>query len=129
MKGKITLITPPDFFENLNLSILFINISEKDQDIVSKFLADTDINCDLNFYVYNQDTNVSWLLYALNRCEYKFIDFDHNNNITSALGGYIAAKSNTFYKTKDENLTAIYTHLNNNRIIDIKEFLERIFND
>lgn len=129
MNGKITLITPPDFFENNNLSILFLNLSDKDQDIVSKFLAESNISIDVNFYVYNQETNVSWLLYAYNRCDYRFIDFNNSSIITNSLGGYLLTKSNTFFHSSDENLSAIYSHLNQNRITNIKLFLERIFNE
>ena len=31
MNGKITLITPPDFFENDNHSILFVHLNDTDQ--------------------------------------------------------------------------------------------------
>lgn len=128
MTAKITLITPPDFFENLNLSILFVNLSDSDQDFVSRYLAEKKFNQDINFYVFNQEKNISWLLYALNRCEYTFIDFDPQTKILNSIGGYLLAKSNVFYHTKDENLTAIYSHINQNRITNIKLFLERIFN-
>lgn len=127
MKGKITLITPPDFFENNNLSILFVNLSDKDQDIISQTLAQSDISNDVNFYVFNQETNVSWLLYAFHRCNYRFINFDNGSKITNSLGSYLLANSNTFFHTSDENLTAIYSHINQNKITNVKTFLERIF--
>ena len=43
MEGKITLITPPDVFENESYSILFIHLSEEDQESVSRWLSTTDI--------------------------------------------------------------------------------------
>lgn len=129
MNGKITLITPPDFFENQNLSILFVNLSNDNQDKISKFLAELNFDNNINFYVFNDETNVSWLLYAFNRCEYKFVDFNNSSNVISTMGSYLISKPNTFYSSSDKNLTAMFSHINQNKITDIQQFLERIFND
>ena len=126
MQGKITLITPPDIFENSNPGILFAHIDDEEQDFISKWLANTDIDQDINFYVYTGETNVSWFLYALNLCEYKYINIDCVNYITQALSGYALSKSNVFYKTQDVNLAGVYSHINSNRIEHIKTFLESI---
>ena len=60
MPGKITLITPPDFFENSNTSVLFAHISNEEQDVISRWLADSDFANNINFYVYSGEVNVSW---------------------------------------------------------------------
>ena len=124
MDGKITLITPPDFFENSNVSILFLHISTEEQDAISVWLSKSNITKDLNLYVYTNETNISWLFYALSRCEYKYINFDHMNSITQSLGSYMLAKNNVFYSTKDESLASVYSFINNNRIKKIEQFLE-----
>lgn len=125
MPGKITLITPPDIFENDNLSLLFVHLSDEDQDVVSKWLADRGFGDNLNLYVYSNEPNATWFLYALNRCEYKYIDTSGMNILTQALGGYALSKNDVYYKTDDENLAAIYSHINQNRITKIEKFLER----
>lgn len=129
MNGKITLITPPDVFENESYSILFMHLSDKDQEIVSQWLAKSSINDNINIYFYDQEIELSWLFHALSRCEYKFIDVDNSNNTTSKLGGYILGKKNTYYKTENENTSAIYHYINQNRITNIETFLKRTFND
>jgi hypothetical protein len=129
MQGKITLITPPDFFENNNLSILFINLTEEEQDIISKFLYENNISIDINFYVFDTDPNIPWLFYAFNRCDYRFINFNNSTDVSNTLGSYLLSKSNTFFCSDNENLVAMYSHINQNRITNIKMFLERIFND
>lgn len=126
MPGKITLITPPDFFENSNTSVLFAHISNEEQDVISRWLADSDFANNINFYVYSGEVNVSWFLYALSRCEYKYINIDCVNYITQALSGYALGKSDTYYKTKDTNLSAIYSHINGNRVDRVEDFLESI---
>lgn len=129
MDNKITLITPPDLFENESYSILFIHLSDDDQSIVSKWLANANLTEHINIYFYDHEIEVSWLFYAMSRCEYKYMDLTGANITTNALSGYILGKKNTFYKTKDENTSAIYHYINQNRITTIESFLERAFND
>ena len=94
MQGKITLITPPDIFENSNPGILFVNLSDEDQDIVSKWLSAYNLKHDLNFYVFSGEPDVKWLFWAVGVCEYKYIDLDQGNEITKALDGYLLSKNN-----------------------------------
>lgn len=129
MKGKITLITPPDIFENDNISVLFMHLDEQDQDIVSAWLAKSDVKSNINFYVYTGESNIPWLLYAISCSNHKYIDIDGQNYITSALGGHILSKAGVYYKTKDENLAAIYSHINQHRVEKIETFLETILSD
>lgn len=129
MQGKITLITPPDIFENSNTSVLFSHITDEEQDTISKWLSTSDFNEDINFYVYSGETNVSWFLYAMNRCEYKYINIDCVNYITQALSGYALTRNGTFYKTLDENLASVYSHINSNRIDRVETFLKSILGD
>ena len=125
MKGKITLITPPDIFENANKSILFCNIDDKEQDMVSSWLKDADLSFDLNLYAYTNEANPVWFLYALNRCEHKYININNVNTMTQALAGYVLSRNNVYYRTDNTNLSAIYSHINSNRVNNIGEFLER----
>lgn len=129
MEGKITLITPPDIFENNNTSVLFVNLSDSDQDQVGKWLSSQDIKKDLNFYVYSGETSVPWFLHALSRCEHKYIDLDTDNYVIRALSGYILSKNSVYYKTSDDNIASIYNHINLNRITNIETFLERLLID
>lgn len=126
MKSKITLITPPDIFENSNPSILLCHLTGDEQDALGKWLHDADLPMDINLYAYTGEPNPVWFLYALNRCEYKYINIDNVNLITQALSGYCLSKSNVFYKTVDENLAAVYNHINSNRVNTVEDFLESI---
>ena len=129
MQGKITLITPPDIFENSNTSVLFSHITDEEQDTISKWLSTSNFNEDINFYVYSGEPNVSWFLYAMNRCEYKYINIDCVNYITQALSGYALTRNGAFYKTLDENLASVYSHINSNRIDRVETFLKSILGD
>jgi hypothetical protein len=129
MDGKITLITPPDVFENESYSILFIHLHDEDQEVVSKWLANADIKQNVNIYFYSGEQDLTWFFHAAAISEYKYIDLDSLNNVTSTLSGYILGKKNVFYKTEDENIAAICQYINQNRITNIESFLERAFND
>jgi hypothetical protein len=128
MQGKITLITPPDIFENESRSILFMHLSEEDQATVSDWFANSSIEENVNIYFFDKEIDIPWLLHALNRCEHKFINLDNLNVVTSTLCGHILAKTGLFYRTDDENKSAICHYLNQNRITNIELFLERVFN-
>lgn len=128
MNGKITLITPPDFFENENKSILFIHLNEKDQQTISEWLAKSNITENINFYFYDHEIDLPWLFHALARSEYAYIDLDELNYATTTLSGYLLGKSNITYKTTNETTAAICHYINQNRITTIEKFLERVFN-
>ena len=127
MQGKITLITPPDIYENSNESILFMHLTDDEQDRVSKWLGKTTLKDNINIYLYTGEPNVHWLMYSLSCSGYKYINIDCVNNITQALSGYILSKSNTYFKTTNEDLANIYGYVNANRTENIEDFLEGIF--
>ena len=103
MTNKITLITPPDIYENSNYSILFIGLTEKDQDDASLWLGRNETYPECNFYYYQGENNPSWLLYALNRSDISFLNFESNDAIINIMGSYILSRPNVYYTSKDEN--------------------------
>jgi hypothetical protein len=129
MENKITLITPPDFFENESYSILFVHLSEEDQGTVSKWLANANLTEHINIYFYDHEIDLNWFFYTLSRCEYKYIDTNDLNYATQALSGYILGKKNTYYKVDDESMSAVYHYINQNRVTNIESFLERALHD
>lgn len=126
MSGKLTLISPPDFYENLNTSVLFMNLTDEEYNIASNYLKDSGFNQDMNLYVYSGEPNVPWLFYAFARCEHKYLNLDNLNAITNALSGYLIGSSDLCYKTSDAGLANIYSHISSNRVNNIEDFLERV---
>jgi hypothetical protein len=127
MQGSITLVTPPDVYENYNLSLLFVHLNEAEQDSVSLWLKNSQLEEDINIYAYNGESDINWFLHSLNRCEYKYINVDGANNISGAIMGYAVGKNGVCYQTSDENIAAVYSHINPNRVKTVDEFLERAF--
>ena len=125
MNGKITLITPPDIFENGNKSILLVNLNDIEQDAVSKWLSESTFEQNLNIYFYSGETNIPWFFHAVGCCEHKYINLDGDNYVIKAISGYVLGKNNFSYKTVDENLASVYSYINNNRVTRVEDFLER----
>jgi hypothetical protein len=129
MSNKITLITPPDIYENSNVSVLFIGLTEKDQDDASLWLGKHDNYPDCNFYYFQGENNPTWLLYALHRADHVYLNFDTEHAIINIMGSYILSRPRVFYSTKDENLKALMSHINNRYVSNVEQFLEKVFND
>lgn len=129
MSNKITLITPPDFYENENFSILFLGLTEDQQEEVSQWLGKQESLPETNIYFYQGEPNAPWLLYALNRANVKFLNYDTEYAIINLLGSYALSKPQTYYTTDNLNLKELMCHINNKFVPDITTFLEKVFCD
>lgn len=127
MPLKITLVTPPDIFQNDNPSILLANLSLKEQDQATKFLGELDVDLNLNIYFYQNEPNVIWFLHSLATTSHKYIDIDNTNGMSEMLLSYMLSKPSTYYKTEDKNKNAVFCHINQNRVDSVTDFLERVF--
>ena len=126
MENKLTLITPPDYYENGNTSLMFISMSNEQQDAVSTWLKENDFNTDLNLYTYQGEHNMEWLLYALGRSDYKFINLDSEDPITNIMATYILSRPNVYFATANNDIKTLVSYLNNNCVDNIEAFLERV---
>ena len=126
MTGKITLITPPDIYQNDQESILFIDLDEAEQELVSVWLCKANLS--LNIYFYQGETNIPWLLHALSCSQYKYVNLNNMSPVISYLAGYILSKPGVYYSTSNNNVSELYSHINLNKVEDVITFLERSFN-
>ena len=129
MSLLITLITPPDIFENENPSIFLVNLTEKEQDEATKWLSDCTLDTELNIYFYQHEPNIVWFLHAMANSGHKYINLDNTHGMSDMLAGYILGKSSVYYSTSDVNRVAVYSHINQNRIGGVKDFLERVLSE
>jgi hypothetical protein len=128
MENKLTLITPPDFYENGNYSLMFISMSDEQQTAVSEWLKNNDYKSNLNLYTYQGEHNIEWLLYALARSDCTYINLDSSDAITNIMGTYILSRPNVFYSTTNLDIKTLVNYLNNNYVDNIEQFLERAIN-
>lgn len=126
---KITLITPPDFYENENYSILLIGITEEEQDQISHQLGQLDSDTPLNIYYFQGENNMEWLLFALNRCNAVYINADSGTDLIKWLASYMLGKSNVWYTTTDDDLKSLFSYINQKYVPNISKFIEAHFDD
>ena len=129
MSNRITLITPPDFYENGNYSILFIGMTGDDQTNASRWLGQREGLPETNLYVYQDETNVDWLFYAANRSSATFVNLDTGYPLIDRLASYILSKPSVYYTTQDVNLKQLMSHINTKYVSSVEEFLERAYNE
>jgi len=129
MSLLLTLITPPDIFENDNYSIFLINLTEKEQDEATKWLSDCTLEIELNIYFYQHEPNVVWFLHAMANSSHKYINLDNTHGMSEMLNGYILSKSSVYYSTSDKNQVAVYSHINQNKVDNVKAFFERVLSE
>ena len=124
MAAKITLITPPDIYQNNQLSVLFVDLDEAEQDSVVEYLK--TIENGINVYIYSGETNIPWLLHALSCSDFKYVNLNNMSAVTSYLAGYILSKPDVYYSTKDINVSMLYNYINVNKVDNAVNFLERV---
>ena len=127
MENKLTLITPPDFYENNNLSILFLSLSSDEQEQVSVWLKDNSIPEDLNLYTYQGENNMQWLLYAIARSDAKYVNLDSEDGITNVMASYVLSRPNVFWHTDNSDLKDVLVHLSNGYVDSVIDFLQKVF--
>lgn len=129
MPSKVNLITPPDVIHNKNFSLNFININEKEKETISIFLGKQEDNREINIFHYLNDNNPNWLLNVVNRKNSTFVNLDNCGDITLYYTSYILSLENVFYFTEDNNKAETYSLINVNRVSDIQEFLDKVYNE
>jgi hypothetical protein len=127
--GKITLVTPPDYFENSNISILLVGFSQKDQEDTSVWLKENDQTLDINFYYYQGEDTIEWLLYALARADYTYINCESDSLIIQKLLTYMVSRPGVFWSSQSEDTVKILTCLSNKQVNTIEDFLKGIFSE
>jgi len=126
MKNKITLITPPDFFENSSFSLLLLDITDADQITVTNWLSKSDQEKDLNLYFYSQNKDAKWMLSAFNKADLVFVDLDNLSPDIVLLAGYLLSNPKVFFQSrKEENVEAV-KFINTNQVPDVRYFLDEV---
>lgn len=124
---KVTLITPPDIYQNNENSILFIGITAEEQEEITNWLASYESTQTVNLYYYQGEDNATWIFHSLACASYKYINADEMNTITMHLASYMLTKPNVYYRTDNDTLGNLYAHINANKVNSVTEFLNRCF--
>jgi hypothetical protein len=124
--GKVTVITPPDKFFNLDVGYLLVrpsnNVLENFQTIISQ--SDED----MNVFIYDTDEpDIEWLLSVMHQVAVIIIDVDNCDPTTKLFISFMLTHPESYYITNDE-LTP-YNLISKNRIFDLDWIVDQINNE
>jgi len=129
MKNKITLITPPDKFENANFNLTLINLNQSQQESVTNWLEQVEIEKDMNIYYFGPNDDAQWLLYAVNQSHLTYCNIDNQCQTMSVLLSWIVAKNKVYFNSENEKTSTILSNITHNRVPDISFFLDHCLFD
>lgn len=124
--GKITVITPPEKFFNLDVGYLLVKPSTHVLEQFHAIIGESDE--DINIFIYDTDeADIDWLLSVMHQVAVVIIDVDNCDPITKLFITFMLTHPNAYYITNDE-LTP-YNLVSKNRIFDLDWIVEQINNE
>jgi hypothetical protein len=124
--GRVTVITPPDKFFNLDISYLLVKPTQSVLENFHAILGQSEE--DINVFIYDTDeADIEWLLSVAHQVAVIIIDVDNCDSITKSFVAFMLTHPHAYYITTDE-LTP-YHLITKNRIFDLDWIVEQIKND
>ena len=121
-KPVLNLITSPDKLFNDNQSLLLVNPSDSIKENFNHYAQ--QFENDVNLYLYeNSETDLRWLLEVVETVDYIILDID-NTKVEPWIIGHLLGFGKTFYLTNTPD--SVYNVINNNRIYELKQFIEGV---
>lgn len=120
--GNINLITPPDRLFNINLSYLLIHPSTTVKMQFQKILSRIDE--DINVYVFEDSSDIEWLLSISQHVDSIIVDIDNSPELTKKFYSYILAAPNTYYLTTDT--ATPWKLINRHQIANLDFLIQRL---
>ena len=152
--GQITLVTPPDFFQNQNKSFCLINFSKRDKhsfaDQLNLYMPNEDVTVylwdDNNFSVtdsvdktdpsydayikewqHNQtNRDYNWLLNACRESSTVVLNMDYISKPLMIWSGYILTLSKTHFINSNEAEAKTLNVLNRNRTESVPNLFKKL---
>jgi hypothetical protein len=124
--GKITVITPPEKFFNLDIGYLLVKPSTHVLEQFHAIIGESDE--DINIFIYDTDeADIDWLLSVMHQVAVIIIDVDNCDPISKSFVTFMLTHPNAYYITNDE-LTP-YNLISKNRIFDLDWIVEQMNNE
>lgn len=126
MTAKITLISPPDVYYNKNFSLILVNTTEEEQELISNWFGSNNVDREISVYFYNNERNLQWLVTAFAISKYRYINLDNSTDESFYLASHFLSMENCYYTLKNNNLYEVFRLLNTSKIDSVIEFLDRV---
>jgi hypothetical protein len=116
---KLYLITPPDYYYNQAFSVLLINTTPEEKEIIQDWLAKNDK--EIVLYLYDNLDDISWLINVLKQVKTAYINVDNATDISYHYISYLVSHINiTWYSEKID-----FSVINKDRVRNINEYMAR----
>lgn len=124
--GRVTVITPPDKFFNLDVGYLLVKPTNNVVENFYAILKNSDE--DINVFIYDTDeADIDWLLSIAHQVAVIIIDVDNCDPITKSFITFMLTHPHAYYITNDESTP--YNLISKNRIFDLDWIVEQIKDD
>lgn len=126
MSAKITLISPPDVYVNRGFSIILVNTTDEEQELISNWFGANNLSKEISIYFYNNERNVQWLVTAFNMAHYRYVNVDNSVDQSNVLLSYLLSAENCYYSTVNPNAAEIFSLLNTSKLDSVTDFLDKV---
>jgi hypothetical protein len=127
MTGKINLITEPDILANDSLSVLLINLSNDDEQLITDHLSKHDLTSTINLYVQKgEQPNLFWLLNTFAFSTHVVINLDNIDPLVGTYATYFIGRAKTYFYTTSDQMSEIMSPISINKVGSVVEFFEKI---
>jgi hypothetical protein len=120
MQNSIKIITPPDLIFDQAESILIVCPSTELKKSLEEYLVNHEDA--VNIYLFNNETNIKWLLITAKMSDIIIIDIDNCDENVSHFLGYLLTLPNTYYKCEHKKVE--WELINQNRFFDFPNILK-----
>lgn len=119
MPEKLIIATPPDYYHANSKRILLINPTLEEKEKIQNWLKKHD-DLEIILYVYNNDSDIIWLLNNLEMSDTVYFNIDNCEDISYYYVSYIVSFPKVTYKNKFD-----YSIINSDKVEEIDEFIQR----
>jgi hypothetical protein len=120
MQNSIKIITPPDLIFDQAESILIVCPSTELKKSLEEYLVNHEDA--VNIYLFNNETNIKWLLITAKMSDIIIVDIDNCGENVSHFLGYLLTLPNTYYKCEHKKVE--WELINQNRFFDFPNILK-----
>jgi len=120
MQNSIKIITPPDLIFDQAESILIVCPSTELKKSLEEYLVNHEDA--VNIYLFNNETNIKWLLITAKMSDIIIIDIDNCDENVSHFLGYLLTLPNTYYRCEHKKVE--WELINQNRFFDFPNILK-----
>jgi hypothetical protein len=105
---------------------MLVNTTSSQQEEITNWFSNNNVDREISIYFYNNDRNIQWLVTAFNVSKYRYVNLNNTKDQSGVVSSYLLSLDNCYYSLDDPNEYEIFRLLNTSRVDSILEFLEKV---